>query len=156
MGLRPATTGQLLRRRSRGSAADGSPDAGDPERPHGEGRRGPERVESVTATHCRLEQLRAKGFNAFLLDGMIWLVSTHWELTATPDRQTITCINTINGALERFAQEIHVQPIEAVTVPAHLSDLDDLALFDDVTITERAAHIARLIDRITEDDDGTQ
>ena len=49
-----------------------------------------------------------------------------------------------------------MQPIEAVTVPAHLNALDDLALFDDVTITERAAHIARLIDRITEDDDGTQ
>lgn len=87
---------------------------------------------------------------------MIWLVSTHWERTATPDRQAITCINTINGALERFAQEIHVKPIEAVTVPAHLNALDDLALFDDVTITERVAHMARLIDRITEDDDGTQ
>lgn len=104
-------------------------------------------------THCHLEQLRAKGFNAFMLDGTIWLVSTHWERTATPDRQTITCINTMNGVLERFAQEIHVKPIEAVTVPAHLSGLDDLALFDDVTITERAAHIARLIDRITEEPD---
>lgn len=104
----------------------------------------------------RLEQLRAKGFNAFMLDKVIWLVSTHWERTTTPDRQTITCINTISGALERFAQEINVKPIEAVTVPTHWSALDDLSLFDDVTITERAAHIARLIDRLTEDDDGTE
>ena len=110
----------------------------------------------MSDSYCRLEQLRAKGGNAFILDGTIWLVSTHWERTSIPDRQTITCINPINGVLERFAQEIHVKPIEAVTVPAHLSGLDDLALFDDVTITERAAHIARLLDRITEDDDGTQ
>ena len=107
-------------------------------------------------THCRLEQLRAKGFNAFMLDGTIWLVSTQWDRTDVPDRQTITCINTMNGVLERFTQGAKVKPIDAFTVPAHLSGLDDLALFDDVTITERAAHIARLIDRITEDDDGPE
>ena len=155
MGLRAAATGQVLRGGARGAAANGAPDAGHYERPSRQGRKGPERVEDVNDTHCRLEQLRAKGLNAFILDGTIWLVSTHWERTATPDRQTITCINTLNGVLERFAQEIHVKPIQAVTVPAHLSGLDDLDLFDDVTITERAAHIARLIDRLTEDDDGT-
>ena len=83
-----------------------------------------------------------------------------WSYDTTLEHPLVTRFTTTcnqhtaeERALWDYAQ---LQRGRTVTVPAHLTDLDHLALVDDVTITERAAHIARLIDRLTEDDDGTQ
>ena len=120
-------------------------------------RSGPDGSSASLTEFVRLEQLRPRGFNAFILDRVIWLVSTQWDRTEVPDRQTITCINTVTGTLKRFTQGANVKPIHAVTIPENWHEVDpDLGGDIGATITERAAHIARLIDRITEDDDGTQ
>ena len=66
----------------------------------------------VIDVFLRLDALRPKGYNAFLLDGAFWYVSTKWESTEKVDEYTIACMNTNTGSLERIHQSVHVRPVD--------------------------------------------
>ena len=76
----------------------------------------------------RLDALRPKGYNAFLLDGAFWYVSTKWESTEKVDEYTIACMNTNTGSLERIHQSVHVRPVDlaGVTLNANAFTNDEL------------------------------